>query len=64
MGKIVASYLIKVTLREKDAPAPGEGVPEPPTIAEIEGAIGQLLYDQLAYFTTTEIGVSAERTDV
>jgi len=63
MGKIVATYLVKVTLHEKDGAGPDEVIPKPPTIGEIEAQIGQKLYDELDYFTTDEIGVSAERTD-
>lgn len=66
MGKIVATYLVKVTLRERDPdPArPPLEVPKPPTNDEIAGLTKQALYDVLPYFGDGEIHVTSERTDI
>lgn len=73
MGNIVASYLVRVTLRRRDdLPPPDEAPPgtfhsesEPPVpkIAEMELVVKDVLYDSLTYYTEDVIGVSAERTD-
>ena len=67
MGKIVASYLIKVTLREPDlfdAPPPGgdmyppKEVADPPTIATVEEGVAALF--SVGGLT---VNATAERTD-
>jgi hypothetical protein len=65
MGKytIVASYLVRIALHEKAAPAANESIPEPPTNEELEKLIGDRLYEKLPYFTDSEIGIRVERTD-
>jgi hypothetical protein len=65
MSKIVASYLVKVTLREREdeGQAVRLDVPQPPTNEEVERLTKQALYDALPYFGDLQIGVTSERTD-
>lgn len=59
MGKVVASYLVKVTVREPDGLAAGLEV-ERPTIEELEDWI----HRDLEARTEVVVHVSAERTDI
>lgn len=73
MGKIVATYLVKVTLREEDpvgieAPADGsavelvsEATAKPPTVESLGTFIGDSIAALLPGLTAN---ASAERTDV
>jgi hypothetical protein len=66
MSRIVASYLLRVTLRERqpNPASPPLEVPEPPTNDEVASLTKQALYDVLPYFGDDEIRVSSERLDV
>jgi hypothetical protein len=63
MGKLVATYLVKVAVREDDDLGDVDGAvdPNPPTIAEIESTIAAAVTDREAYLTAT---ATAERTDI
>lgn len=73
MGKVVATYQIRVTLRQRDdLPPPGEAAPGAftsespppvPTLDEIKGIVEGAIYTNVDYYTDDEIGVSAERVD-
>jgi hypothetical protein len=72
MGPVVASYLVRVTLRKRDdlpdpPGAPGlftsESEPPIPTNERVERLVGDALYDGLTYFTEETIHVASERTD-
>lgn len=63
MGKIVATYLVKVTLRERQgnlAPSADDKA-EPPTIAQIEQLIADDLDSWNDHLSAT---ATAERTDI
>jgi hypothetical protein len=62
-GKVLASYLVRVTLHEREDPAAPAETPEAPTLEEVTELVKDVLYNDLAYFTYESIGVSAERTD-
>lgn len=62
MGKIVATYHVKVTLREPDGlPDEGSEVEAPPTVAEIEGRVMAGIAEKLGELT---VNATAERTDI
>jgi len=73
MGKIAATFLVKVTLRHRDdlpaaADAPAgtfsaESEPPVPTNEELERIIHSAIYDNTTYFTGDVISVTSERTD-
>jgi hypothetical protein len=73
MGKVVATYLIRLTLRKRDDLLPpdqakpgtfhSESDPPTPTLAEVEREVKDALYASLPYYTADEIGVAAERVD-
>ena len=63
MGKIVATYAVKVTIRERDGLTEAERADEskPPTIAEIEELVVNQLDGWDDYLTAS---ATAERTDI
>lgn len=62
MSKIIASYLVRVTLHEPDRAADEGRELTPPTNERLEGVIKDALYDETPFYAD-EIGVSSERTD-
>ena len=65
MGPIIATYLVKVTLRAPDlmdAPPPGGDVypPEPPTNDDVAGVVERAFRDHLHGHATA----TSERTDI
>lgn len=60
MGKVIASYLVRVTLREPDDLEVGEDIQEAPTIATLEGLFIEALLDNI----TNAAHVTAERLDI
>ena len=67
MGPVVATYLVKVTLRASDlfeAPPPGGDVypPKPPTNEELAFAVKAGIENQEG--SSFEVHVASERTDV
>ncbi len=58
MAPIVATYLVKITLREPE-PLPGADGAVPPTIDELIEMVGAELED-----AGWEVHVAAERTDI
>lgn len=69
MGEITSSYLLRVTLRERDDHAQTDwgrdGLPAPdgPTNAQLERTVKDALYERLEYYNDETIHVSSERTD-
>ncbi len=66
MGKILATYLVKVTLREPDDLGPDEEVRKAPTIDEMTLAVqrgidGAQTNDGPRWY---DVNATAERTDV
>ena len=61
MSKVVASYLVKVTLRDEDGD-PADAL-VPPTIKQIENTIEAAISGDLDDLAPEYISVSAERTD-
>ena len=66
MGKRIATYLVRVTLHERNDHAAleqwQEGPPEPDNAA-IERIVRDAIYAEVEYYTADVIGVSAERVD-
>lgn len=68
MGKIVATYTVKVTLRERDDHAQtdwgrrGLAVPAP-TNEDLAELVERAIYDNVDYYGDSEINATSERTD-
>ncbi len=60
MGKIIASYLVRITLREPDDLEDGEPTPEPPTNA----ALAELITEKLGDISANVPTVTSERLDI
>jgi hypothetical protein len=58
VGKIIATYMAKITLRESDSKPSARIPPPPPTIAEIEALIVDAVGTDIV-----DVNVTAERTD-
>jgi hypothetical protein len=59
MGKVVATYLVKVTIREPDEQTSAAELPEPPTNEALAGWI-EASVTELTGFSTN---ATSERTD-
>ena len=69
MSRIVASYLVKVTLREPelfDAPPPGGDMFPPPEVRPTNEQLERLIREELVESLPQgyDVGVTSERTDV
>lgn len=68
MGKVVATYLVRVTLREPDGLE--EQLGPPPTVTQLEQGILELLDERRVWDLAPQLGsqwdvhVTAERTDL
>ena len=60
MGKIVATYLVKVTVREPDGQPEGESL-EAPTNVAIEDVVRIALEEE---FSPVAVNATSERTDI
>lgn len=61
MGKVIASYLVKVTVREPDGLKAGDQVEEPITNDQLEDEIRR---DLTARHAGWDVSASSERTDI
>lgn len=59
-GKVIASYLVRIVLREPDALDEGDTPDDPPTIAVLEDKLLEAILDGDFNGSAT---VTAERTD-
>lgn len=70
MGKVVATYRVRITLREHDDDPVASWLAQPsrppdpvPEVHDLEGLVANALYQQTGYFRADDIHVAAERTD-
>jgi hypothetical protein len=65
-GKVIATYLVRVTLRENPPSADYAGLGEPdiPTNDRLAELLADQLFHETDYFTREAIHVASERTDI
>lgn len=63
MGKVVATYNVKVTLREPDGLPETTSAQEPPTISRVEQFVSDAFLDMVGDDLHVST-VTAERTDI